>query len=60
MSVSAKGKQQKLVSIATVSGTVYCEYPILPFGIVTGTFFPTTFSKELYTNKCNVHARLPL
>ena len=45
MSVSAKGKQQKLVSTGTVSGTVYCAYPIVPFGIVAGTFFPTTFSK---------------
>ena len=33
MSVSAKGKQQKkLVSTATVSGTVDCAYLILPFG----------------------------
>ena len=32
MSVSAKGKQQKLVSTATESGTVYCAYLILPFG----------------------------
>ena len=26
-----------------VSGTLYCAYPILPFGIVACTFFPTTF-----------------
>ena len=33
MSVSAKGKQQKkLVSTATVSGTVDSAYLILPFG----------------------------
>lgn len=33
MSVRAKGKQQKkLVSTATVSGTVDCAYLILPFG----------------------------
>ena len=27
----------------TVSGTVYWSYPILPFGIVVCTLFPTTF-----------------
>ena len=26
-----------------MSGTAYCIYPILPFGIVAYTFFPTTF-----------------
>ena len=26
-----------------MSGTAYCSYPILPFGIVACTFFPTTF-----------------
>ena len=30
---------------ATVSGTVYWSYPILPFGIAACTFFPTTFLK---------------
>ena len=34
---------KKLGSTATVSGTVYRSYPILPFGIVTCTFSPTTF-----------------
>ena len=36
-------KATKLDSTATVSGTVYWPYPILPFGIVACTFFPTTF-----------------
>ena len=36
----AKGKQQG--STATLSGTAYCSYPILPCGIVACTFFPTT------------------
>ncbi|CAH3196326.1 unnamed protein product [Porites evermanni] len=36
-------KATKVDSTATVSGTVYCSYPLLPFGIVTCTFFPTTF-----------------
>ena len=38
----AKGKQQKQVK-QLVSGTVYWSYPILPFGIVACTVFPTTF-----------------
>ena len=36
-------ESNKVGSIATVSGTMYCSYPILPFGIVVCTFFPTTF-----------------
>ena len=36
-------KATKVGSTATVSGTVYWTYPILPFGIVACTFFPTTF-----------------
>ena len=36
-------KATKVGSTATVSGTAYCSYPILPFGIVASTFFPTTF-----------------
>ena len=36
-------KATKVGSIATVSGTVYWSYPILPFGIVVCTFFLTTF-----------------
>ena len=36
-------KAKIAISTATVSGTVYWSYPILPFGIVAYTFFPTTF-----------------
>ena len=43
MFASAKGKQQKWVRQLQPSGTVYRLYPILPFGIVACTFFPTTF-----------------
>ena len=38
-----KGKQQKWVWQLQSSGTVYQSYPILPFGIVACTLFPTTF-----------------
>ena len=38
----------KVGSTATVSGTVYCSYPILPFGIVACTFF----SHNLSRNSC--------
>ena len=42
----------KLGSTATVSGTMYWLYPILPFGIVTCTFFPTTFLEiAIYPNR---------
>ena len=41
MSVSAKGKQQKLVSTVTESGTVYISYYLLM--IVACAFFPKTF-----------------
>ena len=43
MFASAKGKQQKYVRQLQSSGTVYWWYPILPFGIVACTFFPTAF-----------------
>ena len=44
MSVSTKGKQQKkLVSTATVSGTVDCAYLILPFGDCRVHIFLATF-----------------
>ena len=43
MFASAKGKQQKYVRQLQSSGTVFWSYPILPFGIVECTFFPTTF-----------------
>ena len=43
MFTSTWGKQQNLGSTATVSGTVYWSYPILPFGIVACTLFSTTF-----------------
>ena len=36
-------ESNKSRSKATVSGTVNWSYPILPFGIVACTFFPTTF-----------------
>ena len=36
-------KVTKVGSTATVSGTGYWSYPILSFGIVACTFFPTTF-----------------
>ena len=43
MFASAKGKQQKYVRQLQSSGTMYWSYPVLPFGIVACTFFPTTF-----------------
>ena len=51
MSVSATGKQQKkLVSTATVSGTVYCcAYLILPFGDCRVHIF---FFDNLPRNSC--------
>ena len=42
---SAKESKQKVGSTAAVLGTVYCSYPILPFGIVACAFLPTTFLK---------------
>ena len=45
-------KAAKVGSTATVSETVYWSYPILPFGIVVCTFFPTTFLEiAVYTCK---------
>ena len=41
---STKGEARKVFSTATVSGTVYWSYLILPFGIVACTFF-RLFSK---------------
>ena len=43
MFASAKGKQPKKVRQLQSLGTVCWSYPILPFGIVACTFFPTTF-----------------
>ena len=42
-------KGTKVGSTATVPGTVYLAYPILPFGIVKCTFFQTTFLEQLLT-----------
>ena len=42
-------KGTKVGSTATVPGTVYLAYPILPFGIVKCTFFQTTFLQQLLT-----------
>ena len=50
-------ESKKMGSIATVSGTVYWSYPILPFGIVACTFFLTTF---LEVAVCVLHHRLPV
>ena len=36
-------KATKVGSTATLSGTVYWSYPLLPFGIVACTFLLTTF-----------------
>ena len=43
MFVGAKKRNKSRFDWATVSGTVYWSYPILPFGIVACTFCPTTF-----------------
>ena len=43
MFASAKGEQQKYVRQLQSLGTVYWTYPILPFGMVACSFFPTTF-----------------
>ena len=39
-------KMSKVGSTATVSGTVYWSYPILPFEIVTCTFFSDNHSRN--------------
>ena len=39
-------KATKVGSTATVSGTVYWSYPILPFGTVAYTFFPDQLSRN--------------
>ena len=49
MFASAKGKQQKYVRQLQSSGTMYWSYPVLPFGIVACTFFPTTFLEAVCT-----------
>ena len=49
--LSAKGKQPKYVRQLQSSGTVYWSYPILPFGIVACTFFPTTFLEIAVNSK---------
>ena len=49
-------KATKVGSTATVSGTVYCAYPILPFGIVECTFFPTTFLETAVYQTCTLHS----
>ena len=48
-----KRKATKVGSTAAVSGTVYwsCAIWILPFGIVAGTYFPTTFL-NMSQNSC--------
>ena len=46
-------KATKAGSTLTVSGTVYWSYPILPFGIVACTFFPTTFLETAVYNVYN-------
>ena len=43
LQVLKESNKNKLDSTAIVSGAVYWTYPILPFGIVPCTFFPTTF-----------------
>ena len=46
----------KVGSTASVSETVYWSYPILPFGIVVCTFFPTAFLEiVVYTCKINTN-----
>ena len=48
MFASAKGKNKSRFDSYSVTGTVY---PILPFGIVERTLFPTTFLKiAVYVN----------
>ena len=44
--VLAERKATKVGSTATVSGTVYWSYPILPFGIVAYTFFSDHLSRN--------------
>ena len=46
MSVSAKGKQQKLVSTVTESGTVHCAYLILPFDDCRVRIFSDNLSRN--------------
>ena len=46
-------ESNKVGSTATVSGTVYWSYPILPFGIVACTVFTTTFLEIAVYKKSN-------
>ena len=55
---SAKGKQQKLVRQLQSSRTVYWLYPILPFGIVACTFFPTNFLEVAVNTRSKFHGRV--
>ena len=52
MFASAKGKHHKSIRQLQSSGTMYWSYPMLPFGIVACTFFPTTFLEiAVYVNR---------
>ena len=55
---SGKGKQRKSVWKLQCQGTLYWSCPILPFGIVEGTFFPTTFL-EIAVNSVNISSLCP-
>ena len=48
----------KEILTATVSGTVYWSYPILPFGIVACTFLPTTFPEIAVYRQFKVNGNL--
>ena len=48
-----KESNKTISSTATVSGTVYWSYPILPFGIVACTFFSDNLSRNSST--CPFH-----
>ena len=50
-----KRKATKVGLTATVSGTVYWSYLILPFRIVACTFFPTTFLETAVKISTNNH-----
>ena len=59
----ARKKATKVGLTATVSGKVYWTYPILPFGIVLCTFFPTTFLEiavfKFHRRSCKVSFFFP-
>ena len=49
MLASAKLKESNKGGFdTTVPGTLYCSYPVLPFGIVACKLFRQPFSKQLY------------